>query len=177
MKQINWKDIDEAKDYAYPGAGGYVCRIVKVEDKPDREYLLVEMDISEGEFKGFAETVEASTGNDWSYIRLYRSYKEKARRMFAAFLGTLERSNPGRFTKNGFDGDEQKMVGLTIGVVLGQEEYEKKDGDIGLRTVVKKITTPEKIRKGDFTLPELKKLVVNQQTTPESTVNDADLPF
>ena len=60
MKQINWKDIDEAQEFARPGAGGYVCHIVDVEDVPDKEYLLVYLDIAEGEFKDYGKKYEES---------------------------------------------------------------------------------------------------------------------
>ena len=176
MKQINWKDIDEAQEFVRPGAGGYVCRIVDVEDVPDKEYLLVYLDIAEGEFKDYGKKYEKSTGQSWGYQRMYRSYKEKALNFFAAFLGDLERSNPGKFTKAGFDGDEQKLIGLSLGVVLGQEEYKKQDGSIGVRTAVKQLTTPQKIHDGDFKIPAMKKLDRPDTQQPE-VINDADLPF
>ena len=107
---------------------------------------------------------------------MYRSYKEKALNFFAAFLGDLERSNPGKFTKAGFDGDEQNLIGLSLGVVLGQEEYEKQDGSIGVRTAVKQLTTPQKIHDGDFKIPAMKKMDWPAIQQPEA-INDADLPF
>ena len=149
MKKINWGTVEEAKEFERLGSGGYVCKIVKIIDNPAKEYLQVFMDVAEGEFKNFGANAEKRNNNDWSYIRMFRSYKEKALGMFKAFLSALEKSNP-NFKADAFDGDENKLVGLLVGVVLGFEEYVKNDGTVGVRTYVKTITTAEKIRKHDF---------------------------
>jgi hypothetical protein len=111
---------------------------------------------------------------------MFRSYKEKALGMFKSFLSALEKSNP-TFKADGFDGDERKLVGLLIGIVLGYEEYQKNDGTIGIRTYVRTVTSADKIRKKEFKVPDLKKLTTStatpQPAPAASAYEDEDLPF
>lgn len=181
MKRINWGTVEEAKEFERLGSGGYVCKIVSITDNPQKEYLKVVMDVAEGGFKNFGANAEKRNENDWSYIRMFRSYKEKALGMFKAFLSALEKSNP-NFKADTFDGDENKLIGLLIGIVLGFEEYVKNDGTVGVRTYVKTVTTVEKIRTKDFKVPDLKKLPADTQasenvTSAPAAYEDEDLPF
>lgn len=169
MKNVNWKDVEEAKDFTRICAGGYVCRVIKVEDDPQKEYLKIYCDPVEGEFKNFGSDAELRTGQDWSYIRFFRSYKSKALNFFKSWLIALEKSNPGKFSADNFDGNESKMVGLLVGIVLGDEEYLKQDGTKGLRTYVYKTLMPEDIRAQKFKTPEMKLLPPN--ATPMQTLN------
>lgn len=176
MKKINWNEVEAAQEFARLTAGGYVCKIVKVEDAPDKEYLLVMCDVAEGEFKDYGWNAENANGKDWNYIKMYRSYKKTAEGFFKSFLSTLEKSNPRRFAANEFDGNEHKMVGLQIGLVLGEEEYIGKDGSVKLRTYVKTMTTPEKIRQGDYKVPPLKVNPGASVADQSAAVSD-DCPF
>ena len=183
MRKINWGSVEEAKEFERLGSGGYVCKIVSITDNPQKEYLKVVMDVAEGGFKNYGADAEKRNGNDWSYIRMFRSYKEKALGMFKAFLAALEKSNPS-FKADDFDGDERKLIGLLVGVVLGYEEYQKNDGTIGIRTYVRTLTSADKIRKKEFKVPDLKKLTTATTTTatPQpapaaSAYEDEDLPF
>lgn len=181
MKNVNWKDVEEAKDFTRICAGGYVCRVIKVEDDPQKEYLKIYCDPVEGEFKNFGSDTELRTGQDWSYIRFFRSYKSKALNFFKSWLIALEKSNPGKFSADNFNGNESKMVGLLVGIVLGDEEYLKQDGTKGLRTYVYKTLTPEDIRAQKFKTPEMKLLPPN--AAPMQTLNcsasdiENDCPF
>lgn len=157
MINIDWSKEQEAQEFARPGAGAYICRIVAVEDNPDKEYLKVFADFAEGGFKDYGKETEERTGKDWGYIRFIRSYKPKARGFFKGFLTSLEKSNRG-FSADKFDGNEQRMKGMWIGLVLGEEEYKKNDGSVGVRTYVASIHSDEAIRQGDYKIPELKKL-------------------
>lgn len=68
------------------------------------------------------------------------------------------------------------MKGMRIGLVLGEEEYEKKDGTVGVRTYVNSIRSGEAIRQGDYKIPELKKL--SQADTASAPINSYDdCPF
>ena len=177
MKKIDWNAVEEAKDFARLAEGGYVCKIIKVEDVPDKEYLLVYCDVAEGEFKDYGWNAETANNNDWNYIKLYRSYKHSAQGFFKSFLSTLEKSNPRRFAVNTFDGNEHKLVGLLLGIVLGEEEYQGKDGSVKLRTYAKTLTTPEAIRKGDFKVPALKKLAGDVAPAVTNEAVSDDCPF
>lgn len=174
MKNVNWKEVEEAKDFSRICAGGYVCRVVRVEDNLKQEYLKIYCDPVEGEFKNFGENMELRTGQDWNYIRFFRSYKSTALNFFKSWLVALEKSNPGKFSADNFDGNESKMVGLLVGIVLGDEEYLKQDGTKGLRTYVHKTLTPEDIRAKKFKTPEMKLLPPNAAPAQAYNAPEAD---
>jgi N-acetyl-anhydromuramyl-L-alanine amidase AmpD len=81
--------------------------------------------------------------------------------------------------------DEKSLVHKYIGVTLQEEEYRKNDGSIGVKLVVKDIKTIEQIMKGEFKVPQIKKLAENNAptynayATPrfEDVTNDDILPF
>ena len=84
---------------------------------------------------------------------LRRSYKDNALGFFKAFLTALEESNPGyRFDSRNING----LVGKRMGVVLGEEEYQKRNGEIGERPYVYQVRSLAAIQSGDFKVPELK---------------------
>ena len=56
------------------------------------------------------------------------------------------------------DRNVQGLVGKYFGVVLGEEEYWKNNGDIGKKLYVAQVRSYKAIRNGDFKIPELKKL-------------------
>jgi hypothetical protein len=67
--------------------------------------------------------------------------------------------------------------------VLGEEEYRKNNGDIGVKLVVKDIKTTDQILKGEFKVPAIKKLseTATATNTPEPKFVEIgsmdDLPF
>lgn len=150
------------------GPGGYVCKVTKVEDVADREYLKMEYDIVEGEFKGYWSSNEENYGWRDSFIR---SYKDKALGFFKQFMNSVESSNSGfRWEWN-----EKALVGKLIGIVLAEEEYERRDGDVGTRLRVAKVASIDDIRSGHYTVPEKK--VLTTRSVPVQTANEDDLPF
>lgn len=182
MRQIdNWDSIQEATgEFERPAPGGYIARIVSVEDVEEKEYLRIEWEFEEGVHKGD----NAGTYNRAGFwpLPLIRSYKEKALGFFKAFKTSVEVSNPRYvFSTRNVHALEEKLMG----VVLGEEEYIKKDGTIGVRAYVYQVRSVEAIRKGDFKIPELKKLSLNKPTarsgyTPgafEPLPDDGEIPF
>ena len=153
MKKQNWDNVQEAAEFERPTPGAYIARIVNVEDTEEKEYLKIEYDFAEGNFKGYYAELYKSKGF-WggSFIR---SYKEKALPFFKQFKTCLEVSNRGYF----FDEDNlSAMCGRLIGIVLGEEEYCKNDGGVGTRLYVAQIRSVKAIETGDFKVPDLKKL-------------------
>ena len=53
------------------------------------------------------------------------------------------------------------MKGKRIGIVLGEEEYQKRDGSVGNRLYVSAVRSVKAIQAGDFKVPPLKKLAVS----------------
>lgn len=154
----NWKNVEPIDESARRGlpAGGYVVRIKDVQNVAGKEYLKLEFDIAEGEHRGYyADLFERAHFWGGSFVR---SYKEKARGFFAGFLEAVEKSNDGLVlrTENGLD--ERQLIGKAVGAILGEEEYIGNDGSLKTRLRVVRVVPADKIRKGDFTVPEIKRL-------------------
>lgn len=157
-------------------AGGYICRIVKVEDFPGKEYLKIGYDILEGEYAKYFEGVYERNGKQWWPANFFRSYKESALGFFKGFIEAIDMSNNTHYTdaiEGGFD--EQNLVRKKIGLVIGYEEYRGNDGSIKERAYVAKNTSIQNIEDGKYTVPALKQLKEDNYTILEST--DSDLPF
>lgn len=179
MKNIDWNNVEEVKDFEKLPAGGYVCGITSIEDKPDKEYLYLEFDIAEGEYKNYYRNLYDSKGF-WG-AHFIKSYKEKARGFFKKMLTAFERSNSG-FK---FDNDEKKLKRKLIGLVIGYEEYVGNDDKIKQRVIVIDFLPVEDIRAGRFTVPELKRLDDDEYDRVsdrnagfnEESDDQGDLPF
>lgn len=173
-KPNNWDNTQAASEYKRPEAGGYVCKITKVTDVPDNEYLDIEFDIVEGEFKGYgADTLERA---GWTPFKFRKYYSPKALAFFKLFINTIEETN------NGFryDFDERKLVNKGIGIVLQEVEYTKRDGSIGTRLEPAAFKTANEIRSGNFTVPSIKRKgtdPVQETFTPADDDDSGELPF
>lgn len=181
MKNVDWNSVQD--EVRWPVPGGYAAKIVRVEDVEDKEYLRIEWDFAEGEFKGANQEIADAFGF-WP-TALIRSYKQTALRFFKGFKTCVEASNRNYVFKN----DPQSLVGKYMGVVLGEEEYLSGKGEVKKRLYVHSVRSGKAIREGDFDVPELKKLDSSKaaQTSagtaaPESNYpvlddDDAELPF
>ena len=176
MKKIDWNNVEEAKGFEKLPAGAYICGITAVEDEPTKEYLKFEADIAEGEFKNYYRNLYEAKGF-WG-LHFIKSYKEKAQGFFKKMLTAFENSNP-NFR---FDNDEKILKRKLIGLVIGYEEYEGNDGSIKERVQVVDFISIDDVRKGNFTVPALKKLEIENLsnyvgTETQSDISDEDLPF
>lgn len=184
MKNVNLENVSEAQEFEKVVPGGYVCGITAVEDFPDKEYLLISFDIAEGKLKNYYYELNKAK-NFWGGTFI-KSYKDKALPFFKGFITAVEKSNTGYK----FNYDESTLRRKLFGAVIGEEEYEANDGSIKVRAKVVEIHSVDKIRKGDFKVPALKKLSGSQsQTTQnvnqsygdlsdfEEILNDGDVPF
>ena len=182
MKKIeNYEKVQASSgEFARPTAGGYICKIINVEDVPMNEqgkgdYLRIEYDIALGDFAGYYKEQNSRWGGNWN-ASFIRSYKEKALGMFKHFTNCIEQSNTGYE----WDWNEKGLIGKVIGLVLGEEEYKNSSGEIKTKLVVNRITTVEEINNCDYKVPSLKKLPPEQ---PIGNIDDFvpaeedDLPF
>lgn len=177
--------------FSKPTAGGYCIEILAVKDVPlnqqtgKGDYLKIEYDICKGDFAGYYTKQNERFGGDW-FANFIRSYKQSCEGMFKHFINCVEASNSGYK----WDWNENGLVHKYVGVVLGEEEYRKNNGDIGVKLVVKEIKTVEDIANGNFKVPAIKKLqggTVAQTSAPAFepnsmadfvTIDDGDiLPF
>lgn len=174
MKPIaNYDKIQASGEFERLAAGGYVIRIQDVTEEPAKEYLRITYDIAEGPEAGRYKDETEDNAYRHQFIR---SYKEKALPMFKAFTKAIEESNPG-YT---WDWKEKGLAGKVLGVTIGYEEYEANDGNVKERQRIAACMSADRIRKGDFKVPELKKLEVVQQSNPLAgftPLNDEGVPF
>lgn len=174
MRKINnWENIKENNGFEKLPVGGYIVKILNVQDMADKEYLKVSFDIAEGDEKGFFKKqydedtrADKKWPNAGSFVR---SYKSTAESMFKGFANAVENSNKG-YT---FDFNEKSLVGKQVGIVVGLEEYVNQKGAVRERTYVSAVRSVDTIKKGDFKIPEIKKL---DPTKTASTTKPAE-PF
>ena len=178
MKNVNWTNVQD--EIRRPVPGGYAAKITKVDDNEDKEYLKIEWEFADGEFKGVNREIYDAFGF-WP-LAFVCSYKEKALRFFKGFKTAVEESNP----KYTFNNDPQSLVGKFVGVVLAEEEYLSKQNEVKTRLYVAEKRSGKAIRDGDFTIPALKKLAVSAAAAPSYGAaqnysvledDDAELPF
>lgn len=190
-----FKDYNQVKAYSdFPTLpkGGYILKImgVSVQTNSNGKYLQIGCDIAEGEYKDFfAEQYKNDQRSEkkWGCNFLLSIPKDDGskkdgwtKRSFKTFTTALEESNNGYH----FDWDEQKFKGKLIGGLFNEREYQKTDGTIGRATNLDRVCAAEKIRKGDYKLPEDKLIKKSGNNTsgmdgfvnvPEGT--NEELPF
>ena len=194
MKKFNWSNVDAASEgYAAPPAGGYVLAICAVEDHADKQYLKIYCDIAgvadkaNEQFVGYYGQRRERSGDKIPLFSFIRSYKDSALGFFKAFLVALEKSGNAGFVADRFDGNEKGLCGMVVGAVLGQEEYVWQD-KLRMRLRVAQFCSVERIQKGDFEIPELKKVdpAAVPVAAPASSMDsygaavpfrDEDIPF
>lgn len=160
MRKINWDNVQESTGFSNPEPGGYIAQITAVEDVESKEYLLIEWEFASGEWKGENGKTYARAGF-WP-TPYFASYKEAALGFFKHFKKAVEESNRGYvFTEDNVQG----LRGRYFGVILGEEEYQKKDGTIGTRLKAVNSASIQDIQTGNFKVPK-KKLFSGGSSAP-----------
>ena len=171
-----WDSIKEAGgDFPRLVPGGYVIVIKKVTDNEKDQFLEIEYDVVEGEYKSIALNTYERFGN-WNYkFRVY--YREKSLPFFKHFISSVEKTNP-NFT---FDfGNVNCLVNRGLGVVIGIRQYYGNDGTIKNALEVQDYCTANDVR--EDTLPSTPKIREPKNPAPVAAVapeefNSDDLPF
>ena len=95
----------------------------------------------------------------------------------------ISKSN-GNFVFDGgqVNSDEKTLIGKRVGIILGEEEYIGNDGNVKVRTYVYSEKSVDDILKGNFKVPDLKKLPDEdipeyKPEVTENTSNSSGLPF
>lgn len=175
MKQVNLDNVQEAGSRDRLPAGGYVCRYTKVEDVPDKEYLYMEFDIAQGDYKDYYKQLEESL-HFWAG-RCNRSYKKTALPFFKRMCSAVAKSNPGFIFDGGKqNSDERTLVGKYVGLILGEEEYNGNDGDVKTRLYMHAECDINDIKAGKFKVPELKRLKEDSVSPTSSTDGFMNIP-
>lgn len=169
MKAFNGFD-DAKKRAAYRGgsklpAGGYVAKIkeVRYEEGKDgnSDMIILAYDITEGEYKDFfKKQFDENTAEDKKWKGRTSIYVPKddgserdqwTQNAFARWVNALEDSNKDYF----WDWDEKKWKGKMVGLIYG-EVGAVIDGKPVEFTECRFPESVEKIRKGDFNIPNFK---------------------
>ena len=159
--------------------GGYVCAIKSVTNhhEGDKPFLEIVYDIREGKYADYYAD-EWGQENLWAHTNRHY-YSEAALGMFKGFLKAVDISNNTDFEAQAeFGFDEQRLIGKTIGYILGEEEYRGNDGSIKTRLRVRRTVTSQQVREGKYKFPETKKLEeAAPQIQPTPEISESDLPF
>ena len=161
---------------------GYVCKILnaQVKDGSKGQYLQIAYDIAEGQYKDYfkglydAKKDENKKWSTYFFVNLPKddgSEKDGwTKRLFKTFTNALEDSNEGYH----FDWDETKFKNKLIGGLFHYEEYQRNDGKVGRSTKMRNACSVEKIRSGNFNLPEDKLLATPAANTSADFMNIPD---
>lgn len=190
MEKLNGYDEAQAitGEFETLEAGGYICKIINAKEEKSqsgKRMLVIAFDIAEGEHKDFYKkryenlvksNKDPNTVIKWPNNGIYRQMLdgEYASRYLKGMMTALENSN----SNFKWDWDEKKLVNLLFGGVFGREEYEGQDGKIKKATKLRWIRSVEKIRNGEFTIPEDILLEKTESNFTYNTGNEVDdLPF
>ena len=183
-------DYDQVQKLTGGGlpAGGYVCRIVRVDEtrsKNGREMLKVALDIDEGEYAGYyRDRFDSSLSftPKWGCI-FYQLTQDKdgnTSRGLKTFCENVKESNGMNDLPWG-EGFCDGLRGKLIGVVFGREQYQRQDGQLAMSTKPRSWKTVEEIQSCKYRVPEDKLLVTDKipATMPVGfdTISDDDVPF
>jgi len=180
MKSIDLTNVQEAGEYQRHPAGPYICKIINVEDLPEKEYLKVTFDIADGEYKDYYKKGREEH-SDWAWYGAYtKSYKTTALPMFKRFCSAVSKSN-GSFVFDGgaSNSDEKTLIGKKIGLTFREVEYYGNDGNLKTKLEVFSEFPIDKI--GEQKIPNIKKL---KEDAPKPAADDGflsgddtDVPF
>ena len=150
-------------------AGGYKCIIknaVCAKTQNQKEYLKLEIDIAEGEYKDFYANKHKNDTREnkkWSgtwtiFIEGYEP--ETTNRVFKGLIELIKQSNENFTFQWNVEGNEKSLIGKKIGIVFRVEEFMTQDGQI------KKATKPYFAVKYDD--------VEKVQAPPEKLLNNSN---
>lgn len=163
--------------------GAYQMKIlgVHLNQGNSGRYLEFDLDVDEGEYKGFFDKIftESTAENKTWRCRYFLSiptgsgndkdmYKV---RLFKTFISHIEESNPG-YT---WAWKEDTLANKRIGGLFVNNEYIGKDGHVHTSTIMSKTCAIQDVIDGTFVMPKDKTLPSALDTFTEA--NAAELPF
>lgn len=185
-------------------AGGYIAQIQAVRTEwensrgelclaEEKEYVKLIFDIVEGDHKGIFRNDAGDPSRDWKHWACL-SWKnvntnEQRMGMFKGTITAFTNSNAGFDAMAAFTADRWDLfVGKQIGLVIGEEEYENREGEIAIKSSLPNFKSVQDIRDGKFKKPQLKKLKAEDKVRPVEpapvndyystpTTNSDDVPF
>ena len=121
MRRVSWRDVEPSNGgtgFKKLPADGYVVSIQKIEDDATRERLIVTYDVAYGDYTGYFANDEFYADKPYAH-QFLASYSQKAERLFAGFLKSIEASNPGFDPYAAVDREQWQLFnGKFVGIVL-----------------------------------------------------------
>lgn len=183
MRKVNWASVTASTDGDFEKlpAGPYVAVITDATDHEDKQYVEIVYDIAEGEHKGYYSD---DWGKSHPYAHhIFMSYKDTALGMLKGRLEAIQASNPGFDAFAAWDAGRLDMFrNRLVGINLQEEEYERNDGDTGIRLNVAQVVDAQKVRDGLVKTRERKTLDAKKAHAPRTQAekdafNNVDIPF
>lgn len=170
MRKVDLSKVQEASvgGKRLP-AGGYVIKLLKCTDVPEYNRLDFYFDIAEGEYKNFYSDRYKSNPNankKWGgrFSKSYDSNNERALPFFKQFVTAVQNSNKG-FVWD--EEHEQQFVNKIVGATFRDEEFVGQNGKVATSCKPDMFHSVDKIRSGDFTIREIKKLDPSKLTATQ----------
>ena len=171
--------------------GGYILKIVNAEYVPNKDYVILNLDICEGHMKDyFSKKVYNGRWNANAVKYLSLKNSDGAIKSLKSDITAIERSN-----NIVFDWNEKSLIGKKVGGVFGKVQYQANDGTLKFNVKLKRLRSIESIVTGDYEIPEPEYLNLSEVGSSdylESTravasflekekneiyISDDDLPF
>ena len=148
-------------DFEVLPAGGYIARIIDVDDRTWDRHIepahLIHMDIADGEHTGLYMRNNQNSDKERWLTYWFAEPTDKSPDWLLSKVGgiqtSLKESNEAVDLSN-----PHKWKGKLIGVVVGDEEAESSSGTIYTRPYVSYVCSADRIKEGNFKVPKLKKL-------------------
>lgn len=142
-------------------AGGYVAKIIDVDDRTWSGHAepahMILMDIAEGEHRELYKKNNMVSDNDRWLTYWFAEPDKDSPSWLLSKVGGIQTS----LAESNDEADltePHRWRGKLIGVVVGDEEVESKSGTVYTRPYVSYVCSIERIRKGDYKIPKVKKL-------------------
>jgi len=170
--------------------GGYVCQIkaAAVNERNGKKRLEILYDVFEGEYKDFF-TKQYQTGFDKGYDPQWRGVygvnvltnAGNTNPFFKGLLTAVQKTNPNAQLIQGGTLNEGAMKNCVVGLLIREEEYIGNDKKKHTTTRASMAVDAARIRSGDFTVPEPKRVSEPAANTAGFTEvpagTDDGLPF
>ena len=174
-------EVREYQGFNTPAPGAYILGIVSAEatqSKSGNDMLVLSLDIADGEFKGHYRRKQEQFGGSKLLKHRRVINTENSLPYFKGDIKAIEKSNNG-FK---FDFDESKLRGKFVGGMLGEKEFEGRDGEVATTLEISFLCSVEKVRRGDLAIPKIKRLDGSKTTANYSghepaQMTEEDLPF
>ncbi len=172
MKQYrNWDAVQAAGEFKKLEAGGYVIKIKAVREemsKNNNPMLVIAFDIAEGDCKGYYNDIftrDETPQKKWPNNGIHRimlpaddGTEEDNKKMsrLKGFISAVAESNP-NYNPNKYY-DIAQLNNKLLGGIFRREEYETQTGERKWSTKLAWTCSVQKVRNGEFTVPEDKPL-------------------